>query len=176
MGLLTIRLYPDPVLRERCREVEVFDERLRRLATDMVDTMYEAPGVGLAGPQIGVEQRICVVDPTAGEEEGTLQVLVNPVISEPRGLESDLEGCLSIPGITEKVDRPFKIHVAAQDLAGQPFEFEAQGLHARVICHEVDHLDGVLFVDRLRGLRRERVKRRLRRLLAEDRVAGGAES
>ena len=168
MALLPIRIYPDPVLRVRCREIEVFDDRLRRLAADMVDTMYDAPGVGLAASQVGVEERICVVDPTAGEEKGTLQILVNPVIEEEAGGESDTEGCLSIPGITEKVARPYRIRVRAQDLDGSPMEFEAEGLHARVICHEVDHLDGVLFVDRLRGLRRERAKRRLKRLVDEE--------
>ena len=164
MAVLPIRIYPDPVLRVRCDEVETFDDRLRRLAADMVETMYDAPGVGLAASQVGVEERICVVDPTAGEEEETLQVLVNPVIEAEAGRDSDTEGCLSIPGITEKVERPFRVRVTAQDLEGRPFEFEAEGLHARVICHEVDHLDGILFVDRLRGLRRERARRRLKRL------------
>ena len=170
MALLPIRIYPDPVLRVRCREIETFDDRLRKLATDMVETMYEAPGVGLAASQVGVEERLCVVDPTAGEEEGTLQILVNPAIvaDSEAGRESDVEGCLSIPGITEKVTRPYRIQVTAQDLDGHPVEFAAEGLHARVICHEVDHLNGVLFTDHLRGLRNERVKRHLKRLFPEE--------
>lgn len=168
MALLPIRIYPDPVLRVRCREIETFDERLKKLAEDMVETMYDAPGVGLAASQVGVEERICVVDPTAGEEEGQLQILVNPVIRAEAGRDRDTEGCLSIPGVTEKVARPFRIRVAAQDLEGEPIEFEAEGLLARVICHEVDHLDGILFVDRLQGLKKERARRLLRRLAAEQ--------
>lgn len=170
MALLPIRIYPDPVLRARCREIETFDDRLRKLAADMVETMYEAPGVGLAASQVGVEERLCVVDPTAGEEEGTLQILVNPAIAADGGAgqDTDTEGCLSIPGITEKVTRPYRIQVTAQDLDGNPVAFPAEGLHARVICHEVDHLDGVLFTDRLRGLKKERAKRLLKRLFLED--------
>jgi peptide deformylase len=171
MAVLPIRFYPDPVLRVRCPEVESFDGDLERLANDMIETMYAAPGVGLAAPQVGVELRLAVVNITAGEESNTLRVLVNPEIFEPTGKETDEEGCLSIPDITEKVTRPEKIRVQAHGLDGQPIEFEADGLLARVVCHEVDHLDGVLFIDRLVGLRKERVKRQLRKLSRKQEAA-----
>lgn len=171
MALLRIRLYPDPVLRVRCPEVTDFDDDLARLAEDMTQTMYAATGVGLAAPQVGVEKRIVIVDPTAGEEKDSSIVLVNPVVSAPQGAGSDLEGCLSIPGFNEKVDRPIEIHVEAQRLDGTAFEFDASDFLARVILHEVDHLDGVLFVDHLRGLRKEKAKRHLRRMREEASVA-----
>ncbi|MDX1643536.1 MAG: peptide deformylase [Thermoanaerobaculia bacterium] len=167
MAIREIKLYPDPVLRVVCPPVERFDDSLEELVDDMVETMYAAPGVGLAAPQIGVEQRVTVVDPTAGEEPDRLHVLVNPAIRQPEGRESDLEGCLSLPGITEKVDRAARITVDAVDVAGNPIELEADGLLARVIQHEIDHLDGVLFVDRLTGLRKERVRRRLKKMRRE---------
>jgi peptide deformylase len=165
--MLPIRLYPDPVLRVRCPEVTRFDAGLRKLAEDMVKTMYGAPGVGLAASQVGVETRLAVVDVSVGEEDGALLVLVNPVILEASGEVADLEGCLSIPEITEKVSRPQRIRLRAQDLEGEAFEIEAEDFVARAICHEIDHLDGVLFVDRLRGLRREKAKRHLRKLRRE---------
>ena len=171
MAVLPIRFYPDPVLRVRCPEVESFDGDLERLAEDMIETMYAAPGVGLAAPQVGVELRLAVIDTTAGEESNTLHVLINPEIFDPTGKDTDEEGCLSIPDITEKVTRPEKIRVQALGLDGQPIEFEADGLLARVVCHEVDHLDGVLFVDRLFGLRKERVKRQLRKLSRRQEAA-----
>jgi peptide deformylase len=164
VALLPIRLYPDEVLRRECRPVESFDGSLRRLAGDMVDTMYAAPGVGLAAPQVGVDLRLAVVDVTVGEEEGALLVLVNPEVVEAQGEEIDVEGCLSIPELTDKVARPQSIVVQAMDLDGAEFELEAEGFVARAICHEIDHLDGVLFVDRLHGLRRDRARRHLRRL------------
>lgn len=164
MALLPIRLYPDEVLRRACRPVERFDEALRQLTQDMVETMYSAPGVGLAAPQVGIDLRLAVVDVTVGEEDGALLVLVNPEIVESAGEETDVEGCLSIPELTDKVVRPQSIVVQAADLDGDGFELEAEGFVARAICHEIDHLDGVLFVDRLHGLRRDRARRHLRRL------------
>lgn len=170
MAVLPIRIYPDPVLRVRCPEVEEFDGDLAELAADMVETMHAAPGVGLAAPQVGVEMRLAVVDTTVGEEPAELHILVNPEIVEELGREVEEEGCLSIPEITEKVSRPERIRVKAQRLDGETIELEAEGLLARAICHEIDHLNGVLFVDRLTGLRRERVKRQLRRLSRQQEV------
>jgi peptide deformylase len=164
MAILPIRVYPDPVLRAKCRRVEQFDAGLRKLAADMVETMYAAPGVGLAAPQVGHALRLAVVDISVGEDPGRLKVLVNPEILRREGLETDLEGCLSLPGINDKVDRPLALTLRAQDLEGRPFELEAEGYMARAVCHEVDHLEGVLFTDHLRGLRRERARRQLRRL------------
>jgi peptide deformylase len=150
-----------------CPPVEQFDDDLRELAESMAETMYAAPGIGLAAPQVGVETRLAVVDVTSGEEPGHLLVLVNPEIVESSGAEIDVEGCLSIPGISDKVQRSFRITVEAQDLEGNPHRLEAEGLEARAIQHEIDHLDGVLFTDHLRGLRRERVRRKLKRLREE---------
>ncbi len=163
MAILPIRLFPDPVLRVECPPVEAFDGELAQLAADMIETMHAAPGIGLAAPQVGVEQRLAVVDLSVGEDEAALHVLVNPEVVAESGSEQDFEGCLSIPGVSEKVGRPQKIAVEARDLEGRPFRLEAEELLARAICHEIDHLNGVLFIDRLRGLRRERARRQLRR-------------
>ena len=170
MAILAIRIYPDPVLRVKCPRVEEFDARLRKLAADMVETMHAAPGVGLAAPQVGRELRLAVVDISVGEDPAMIKVLVNPEIVRREGQESDVEGCLSLPGITDKVDRPTAVTVRAQDLDGKPFEFEAEEYMARAVCHEIDHLDGVLFTDHLRGLRKERVRRQLKKLAEEQEV------
>jgi peptide deformylase len=168
MSLLPIRIYPDPVLRVRSRPVETFDEALARLVMDMVETMHAAPGIGLAANQVGVERRVAVVDLSAGEREEDLIVLVNPELLAEQGEDEDVEGCLSIPDFTEKVTRPLAVRVRAADVRGESFELEAEGLLARAICHEVDHLEGKLFTDRLRGLRRERARRMLKRLTRDQ--------
>ncbi len=164
MAILPIRVYPDPVLRARCREVESFDDELRRLAADMIETVHAAPGVGLAAPQVGVEQRLAVVDVSVGKDRSALKVLVNPELIEEHGREVDSEGCLSIPGMSEKVPRPTRVRLSAQDLDGEPVEIEAEDFEARAVCHEIDHLNGVLFVDHLRGLRRDRARRQLKKM------------
>lgn len=164
MAVLPIRVYPDPVLRRPCPPVAAVDDDLRRLARDMVETMYAAPGVGLAAPQVGSSARLAVVDTTVGEEEGALHVLVNPELVAREGEQVDVEACLSIPDLSEKVKRPQRVRVAALDLDGAPLELDAEGFLARALCHEIDHLDGILFVDHLRGLRRDRARRMLRRL------------
>jgi peptide deformylase len=171
MAVLPIRIFPDEVLRTRCAQVESFDDELARLAADMVETMQAAPGVGLAAPQVGADRRLFVVDLSVGEDPAQLHVFVNPRVVEEEGLESEVEGCLSIPGISEKVDRPRRVRVEARGLDGRPFTLEAEDWLARAICHENDHLDGVLFVDRLRGLRREKVRRQLRRMVREQEPA-----
>jgi len=170
MAILPIRIYPDPVLRVKCRRVETFDDGLRKLAANMVETMHAAPGVGLAAPQVGVDLRLAVVDISVGEDPAAVYVLVNPEVVRREGLETDVEGCLSLPGINDNVDRPFAITVRAQNLEGESFELEAEDYMARAICHEVDHLDGVLFTDHLRGLRRERARRQLKKLAADQEV------
>ena len=164
MAILPIHLYPDPILRVKCPPVERFDEELRNLAADMVETMHAAPGVGLAAPQVGVELRLAVVDLSVGKDPEELLVLVNPEVLDEEGRAIETEGCLSIPDLTDKVERPEGIRLRALDLAGQPFELEADDWLARAILHEIDHLDGVLFVDRLRGLRKERARRALKKL------------
>jgi peptide deformylase len=167
MAILPIHIYPDPVLRVRTRPVTEFGPALARLAANMIETMVAAPGIGLAAPQVGQEVRMAVVDLSVGEDAAQLHVLVNPEIVRREGQETDVEGCLSLPGISDKVDRPTSITVRGVDLAGRPFELAAEDWLARAICHEVDHLDGILFTDHLRGLRRERVRRQLRKLAAE---------
>lgn len=171
MAILPIRIYPDPVLRVQCPQVDEFDGNLEQLAADMIETMHAAPGIGLAAPQVGVETRLAVVDVSVGEIEKELHVLVNPELLEEHGQIIDVEGCLSIPEVTDKVTRPEKIRVRAQDLAGKSYELEVEELAARAICHEIDHLNGVLFVDHLTGLRRERAKRRLKRLSRQPEIA-----
>lgn len=171
MALLPIRIYPDPVLREVCPPVERFDDQLRRLSADMIDTMRAAPGVGLAAPQVGVPLRLCVLDPSAGNDPAAVRVLVNPELLDSEGVENEEEGCLSIPGFVERVERPGRVTVRGLDLDGGEILLAADGILARVVCHEIDHLNGVLFVDRLRGLRRDRARRALRRIAEDATVA-----
>jgi peptide deformylase len=164
MAILPIRLYPDPVLREKCPPVERFDDELRDLAADMVETMHAAPGVGLAAPQVGALLRLALVDLSVGKDPEELLVLVNPEVLGEEGLATEVEGCLSIPDLTDKVERPERIRLRAHDLQGRPFELDADDWLARAVLHEIDHLDGVLFVDRLRGLRKERARRALKKM------------
>jgi peptide deformylase len=170
MAILAIRIYPDPILRVKCRPVTEIDARVKKLAADMVETMHAAPGVGLAAPQVGIDLRLAVVDVSIGEDPSQVRVLINPEVLERSGLESEVEGCLSLPGITDKVDRPAFVTLRALDLEGRSVELNAEGFHARAICHEIDHLDGILFPDHLRGLRRERVRRQLKKLADEVEV------
>jgi len=167
MAILPIRIYPEPVLRVKCRPVTEVDDKLRKLAADMVETMHAAPGVGLAAPQVGVDLRLAVVDVTVGEDPSQVRVLINPEVEHREGLETDVEGCLSLPGITDKVDRPAFVRLRTMNLEGETVRLEAEGFLARALCHEVDHLDGILFTDHLRGLRKERARRQLKRLAAE---------
>jgi peptide deformylase len=150
MAILPIRIYPDPVLREVCPRVTDFGgAALRKLARDMVETMHAAPGVGLAAPQVGLTVRLAVVDLTVGKEPEELRVLVNPEVLEPEGKEVEEEGCLSIPGLYFPVKRAQKVWAEGFDLDGHDVTIEAEELLARVLQHEVDHVDGVLFIDRL---------------------------
>lgn len=167
MAVLAIRIYPDPVLRVKCRPIVTIDDRVRKLAADMVETMHAAPGIGLAAPQVGVEERLAVVDLSVGEDPSQILILVNPEIVQREGQETEVEGCLSLPGLTDKVDRPTTVRLKAQSLEGEPVELQAEGWLARALCHELDHLDGILFVDHLHGLRRERAKRQLKKLATD---------
>jgi peptide deformylase len=170
MAIRPIRIYPDQVLRVQCRAVTEFDEPLRKLVADMIETMHAAPGIGLAAPQVGVDLRVAVVDLSVGEDPDQVYILINPEIVHRQGQETDVEGCLSLPGITDKVERPTHVRIKALNLEGKPYEVEVDDWLARAICHELDHLDGVLFVDHLRGLRRERARRQLKKLAAEQEV------
>lgn len=139
-----VEMGQDDILRKHARKVERFDKRLGMLLDDMVDTMYEADGVGLAAPQVGVLKRCVVIDVGDGLIE-----LVNPEILDAEGEIVDVEGCLSVPGRRATVARPEKVRVHAQDRKGDHIELEGEGLLARCLCHEIDHLDGVLYVDRM---------------------------
>ncbi len=147
MAIRTIIEIGDDKLRQHCREVTKFDARLHTLLDDMADTMYHADGVGLAAPQIGILRRICVVDIRESENAKTIYEFINPEIIEKEGCQLGLEGCLSIPGRYGNVKRPQKIKVKAQDRQGNAFELVAEDFLARAICHELDHLDGQLYVD-----------------------------
>lgn len=158
MATLEILHYPDLRLRKVAQAVTSFDPALRQLAEDMLETMYAAPGIGLAATQVNVHQRLLVVD-VSSERDSPL-CLVNPRVLEARGEGEMDEGCLSVPGTFEPVSRPEWIRVAAQDLDGRPFELECDGLLAVCVQHEMDHLDGKLFVDRLSPLKRSRIRRK----------------
>lgn len=157
----------DPVLRGEAAEVDTIDEEIRRLARDMFDTMYEADGVGLAAPQVGITKRLIVVDPR--EEGVTPRALVNPRVLETSD-ETDRaeEGCLSIPGLKEVVERKAEVVVEAEDLDGETQRIEADGLLARVLLHEIDHLNGILFVDRVSPLKRKMLMKKWKKLQAEQ--------
>lgn len=146
MALRTIRLDSDPVLRKKSRIVETVDERIKVLVGDMIDTMYEADGVGLAAPQIGVLKRILVID--IYDETG-VKVLINPEIIDQSGSQIDSEGCLSIPGVSGSVERPAYIKVKGLNEEGQEVIIEGEDLLARALCHEMDHLEGILFTDKV---------------------------
>ena len=145
MALRNIRKHGDPILRKKCREVEQIDERLLTLIEDMKETMYDADGVGIAAPQVGILKRLYVID----IGEGPL-VFINPEIIETSGSQTDEEGCLSLPGETEEVMRPNYVRARALNEKGEEFEIEAEGLLARAILHEYDHLNGTLFIDRVK--------------------------
>lgn len=167
MAVLPICKYGDPVLRERTSEVTEFDDKLQKLIDDMVDTMYAAPGVGLAANQVGVPKRLMVIDLTVGEDPSQLHVMINPEVSDMEGEITEEEGCLSIPDFVEIVTRPEKLKVKYLDREGVRREMQAEGLMARAVCHEVDHLDGTLFVDYLRGLKKERILKRIQKILRD---------
>ena len=160
MSLLTILRYPDPRLHKVAKPVTVFDARLKRLTEDMAETMYEAPGIGLAASQIDVHEQIVVID--TSDTRSDLRVFINPEIvwaSDDRQVYE--EGCLSVPGIYDGVERPSRVKVKAQDVEGKPFELEADGLLAVCIQHEMDHLKGKVFVEYLSPLKRNRIKAKL---------------
>ncbi|HJV87340.1 MAG TPA: peptide deformylase [Noviherbaspirillum sp.] len=160
MPLLNILRYPDPRLHKIAKPVTVFDDRLKKLVADMAETMYAAPGVGLAATQVDVHEQLVVID--TSETHDDLRVFINPEIlwaSEERQVYD--EGCLSVPGVYDGVERPARVKVRALDLEGKPFEIEADGLLAVCIQHEMDHLKGKVFVEYLSPLKRNRIKTKL---------------
>ena len=155
--------YGAPALQGIAAPVETVDDEIRRLIDDMVDTMYAAPGVGLAAPQIGIPLRVAVIDLSVGKRGGELLALVNPEFVEREGMQLEEEGCLSVPGFTATVPRPSRVVVRALDRTGASQTIEGTGLLARALQHEVDHLDGRLFLNRIRGLQRDLIVRKIRK-------------
>lgn len=155
--------FGDPRLQAPNAEVAVFGPELEALVRDLVETCHAAPGLGLAAPQIAVNQRVAIVDLSVGKDPSAVVVLVNPVILAAQGELREEEGCLSIPGLSEPVARPAKVVVEAADARGMRRRLEGEALFARALSHEIDHLDSLLFVERLRGLKREMVMKKLRR-------------
>lgn len=159
MAILDILHFPDPRLRTKAEPVEVVDDELRRLVDDMFETMYAAPGIGLAATQVNVHKRVIVID--VSEEQNEPLVLINPEILEDQGSEEMQEGCLSVPDYYDTVERADWVRVRALNRDGEPFELETDGLLAVCIQHEIDHLNGKLFVDYLSELKRNRVRKRM---------------
>jgi peptide deformylase len=170
VSIRPIVLMGDPVLRTRAEPVRAFDEELRALVEDMFETMYHAEGVGLAAPQVGVSQRVLVID--TKEEGARRHALVNPeIVAVSRETERASEGCLSIPGLEEVVERPGAVEVRGLDPSGEPVTIEADELLARALLHEIDHLDGVLFLDRVSPLKRRMLLKKWRKLQEEEATA-----
>jgi len=163
MALLPILSYPDPILREPALPVEKVTPEIRKLVEDMAETMYDAPGVGLAANQVGVKLRIFVIDVAGEDEPSDLMVFINPEILERDGVQTYTEGCLSFPGITEDIKRAETVKVRAMGLDGATFELEADGLLAVAIQHENDHLEGVLMIDKVNAVKRKLMSRKLAR-------------
>lgn len=161
--ILNLVRYGDERLLAPNDEVPPGDGDLRKLLADLIETCHAAPGIGLAAPQIGVNRKVAIIDLSVGEDPNGVIVLVNPVVLETRGEQKEEEGCLSVPDVTEKVTRPAWVRVQAADAEGRAREIEGTGLLARALCHETDHLNRVLFVDRLRGLKRDLTWRKIER-------------
>ena len=161
MALLPILHYPDPRLHKVASRVTLVDDRVRKLVRDMAETMYAAPGIGLAATQVDVHQRVLVID--ISEDHNDLRVFINPEIIEKSGEAENEEGCLSVPGIYDRVIRAARVKVRAQNAEGEPFELEAEGLLAVCIQHEIDHLDGHVFVEYLSRLKQQRIAAKMKK-------------
>ena len=161
MALLPILHYPDPRLHKVARPVAAVDDRVRKLVTDMADTMYAAPGIGLAATQVDVHERVVVID--ISEARNDLQTFINPEIIASEGDAENEEGCLSVPGVFDKIRRAERVTVRALNASGEPFTLEAEGLLAVCIQHEIDHLEGKVFVDYLSRLKQQRIAAKLRK-------------
>jgi peptide deformylase len=168
MSILEIKKYPERVLREKTSPIDNIDGKLQRLIDDMLETMYAAPGVGLAAPQVGVSKRLIVIDVSMRDEEKTpLIVLINPEIIDTGGEVEAEEGCLSLPGYTTVVKRSERILVRGLNRKGKPMEVEGRGLLSRALQHEIDHLNGTLLIDRISSIKREFFKKRFHKALAK---------
>jgi peptide deformylase len=167
MALLEIKKYPDKILKKKTAAVERIDAQTQQLIDDMIETMKYAHGVGLAANQVGISQQLCVIDVSEREEKVPLIVLLNPVIVEKTGMIEAEEGCLSVPGYMTTIKRPEKVFIRGVNREGKDMEIEAGGLLARALQHEIDHLEGLLLIDRMSPIRREFFKRRYKKLLQE---------
>jgi len=163
MAIREIRIIGDPILVKKAEPVDRVDAEIVRLAQDMVMTVHAAPGVGLAAPQVGVSKRVIVVDLSVGQNKDDLIVLANPEVIRQEGEVTCEEGCLSVPDIREKVSRPYRVTVRGLDLEGRTVEVEGEDLLARALCHEIDHLDGILFVEKLSPLKRRLIRKKLKK-------------
>ncbi len=163
MPILEIIKYGNPILAQVAQPVQRMDEEILRLAQDMVLTMHAAPGIGLAAPQVNVSRRLITIDLSVGENPDDLIILANPEFLEAEGETIQEEGCLSVPGIQEKVKRPGRVRVKGIDIGGKDRVIEASGLLARVFCHEIDHINGRLFIENLSPLKKALIKKKLRR-------------
>jgi len=164
LAVLPIVKYGDPVLRNPTQPVGDIDAALQKLIDDMVDTMYAAPGVGLAANQVGIGKRLAVIDLTVGKKPGNLHILINPELVEMEGQITEEEGCLSIPDFVENVTRPERVKVRFADRNGQQRELRGEGLMARALCHEIDHLNGNLYIDHVRGFKKDRILKKIQKL------------
>jgi peptide deformylase len=167
MALLEIKKYPEKILKQKTASVETINGDIHRLIDDMIETMYAARGIGLAANQVGISKRLCVIDTSCREEKSQLIVLINPVIIEKEGTEESDEGCLSIPGYLPIIKRSAKVIAKGLNREGKPIQLEADGLLARALQHEIDHLDGLLIIDRISPIKREFFKKRYKRSLKE---------
>jgi peptide deformylase len=173
VSLREIVIMGDPVLRRPAEEVETFDEEVRTLVSDMFETMYAADGIGLAAPQVGISLRVLVVDLRREDEPDARVALVNPRVTwESRDTDRQPEGCLSIPGLEDVVERPVSVRIEGYDPEGLPVALEVDDLYARALQHEIDHLDGILFVDRVTPLKRRILLKKWKKLQAEAEKAG----
>ena len=161
--ILEVVKYGDPILTKRAEEVTQFDENLRKLVDNMFETMYGAPGVGLAAPQVGLLKRLFVMDCSSGKNKTQKLALINPVIETEEGEQIGDEGCLSFPGIYIQVARPQRLVLRAQDIDGSAFKLDVMDLEARCVSHETDHLDGELFINYLSPLKRDLTKRKIKK-------------
>ena len=167
MALLAIKKYPEKILKQKAASVESIDARTQHLIEDMIETMYAARGVGLAANQVGIPKRVCVIDISLKEDKKPLIVLINPLIIEKEGIVEDEEGCLSIPGYMTTIKRAERVYVRGLNREGKTVEIEGAGLLARALQHEIDHLDGLLIIDRMSPIKREFFKRRYKKSLKD---------
>jgi peptide deformylase len=164
MAPLPIRKYGDPVLRRRAKETSRVDEKIKKIASQMLETLKEAKGIGLAANQVGEELRLIVVDPSRFEPDARPLIIANPVIVDSSGEQIEEEGCLSIPGTYAEVKRPFELKVKGINLDEKEIVVEAKGILSRVLAHEIDHLNGILFIDHLSSIKRSLLSRKLRKI------------